>query len=65
MPGPWSATAVRSVGILDTAQEENADLILIATHGHTGIKHLMLGSTAEKVVRKARCPVMTVRSDAH
>ena len=47
--------------ILETAEQEKADLIVIATHGHTGIKHLLLGSTAEKVVRKAHCPVMTVR----
>ena len=43
------------------AQEENADLIIIATHGHSGIEHVLFGSTAEKVVRKAHCPVLTVR----
>ena len=35
-------------------------MIVMATHGHTGIKHLLIGSTAEKVVRKASCPVLTV-----
>jgi nucleotide-binding universal stress UspA family protein len=39
------------------------DLIIIATHGHTGIEHALFGSTAEKVVRKAPCPVLVVRSD--
>jgi len=34
---------------------------VIATHGHTGLKHLVLGSTAERVVRHAPCPVLTVR----
>ena len=50
--------------ILDTAREEGADLIVIATHGHSGIKHLLLGSVTEKVVRKSPCPVLTVRSTA-
>ncbi|MCF8267527.1 MAG: universal stress protein [Ignavibacteriales bacterium] len=44
-----------------TAQEINADLIIIATHGHTGVEHILFGSTAEKVVRKAPCPVLTLR----
>ena len=47
--------------IIDTASEENIDLIIIATHGHTGMEHLLFGSTAEKVVRKAPCPVLTLR----
>jgi nucleotide-binding universal stress UspA family protein len=47
--------------IVGVAEQEKANLIVIATHGHSGIKHLLLGSTAEKVVRKARCPVLTVR----
>ena len=36
-------------------------MIIIATHGHTGVEHLLFGSTAEKVVRKAPCPVLTLR----
>jgi len=48
--------------IIDAATEENADLIIIATHGHTGMEHLLFGGTAEKVVRKAHCPVLTVRA---
>jgi nucleotide-binding universal stress UspA family protein len=44
------------------AIEENISLIIIATHGHTGMEHILFGSTAEKVVRKAPCPVLVVRS---
>jgi nucleotide-binding universal stress UspA family protein len=49
------------VEIIQTAKERNADLIVIGTHGRTGIDHMLFGSTAEKVVRKAACPVLTVR----
>ncbi|MEW6349145.1 MAG: universal stress protein [Thermodesulfobacteriota bacterium] len=44
------------------AEEQDADLIIMGTHGWTGFKHLILGSTAENVVRTAKCPVLTVRS---
>jgi len=47
--------------INETAREEDVDLIIIATHGHTGVEHLLFGSTAEKVVRKAPCPVLSLR----
>jgi nucleotide-binding universal stress UspA family protein len=47
--------------IIKTAEEEKADLIVIATHGHTGVEHILFGSTAEKVVRKAPCQVLVVR----
>lgn len=49
------------IEIIETAKEENIDLIIIATHGHTGVEHILFGSTAEKVVRKAPCPVLTLR----
>jgi nucleotide-binding universal stress UspA family protein len=49
------------VEINETARELDIDLIIIATHGHTGVEHLLFGSTAEKVVRKAPCPVLTLR----
>ncbi len=49
------------VEIIKTAKERQADLIVIGTHGRTGIDHMLFGSTAEKVVRKAACPVLTVR----
>ena len=48
------------VEINETASELDIDLIIIATHGHTGMEHLLFGSTAEKVVRKAPCPVLTL-----
>lgn len=51
--------------IIQTAQEENADLIVLATHGHSGLVHVLLGSVTEKVVRKAPCPVLTVRHPEH
>lgn len=43
------------------AKDSEADLILMATHGHTGLKHLWLGSTTERIVRHAPCPVLAVR----
>ncbi len=49
------------VEIIETAKEKDIDLIIIATHGHTGVEHLLFGSTAEKIVRKAPCPVLTLR----
>jgi nucleotide-binding universal stress UspA family protein len=49
------------VEIIRAAKEKDADLIVIGTHGRTGIDHMLFGSTAEKVVRKAPCPVLTVR----
>jgi nucleotide-binding universal stress UspA family protein len=49
------------VEIIRIAKEQNADLIVIGTHGRTGIDHMLFGSTAEKVVRKSPCPVLTVR----
>jgi nucleotide-binding universal stress UspA family protein len=47
------------------ALEENINLIIIATHGHSGMENILFGSTAEKVVRKAPCPVLVVRSGEH
>lgn len=49
------------VEIIESAADLDVDLIIIATHGHTGMEHLLFGSTAEKVVRKAPCPVLTLR----
>ncbi len=48
--------------ILATAHEVGADLIVMATHGRSGLPHLLLGSVAEAVVRSATCPVLTIRS---
>lgn len=47
--------------ILDCQQRTQADLVVIGTHGHTGLKHLLLGSTAERIVRHASVPVLTVK----
>ena len=47
--------------IINAATEIGADLIVIGTHGRTGLSHVVMGSVAEKVVRKAPCPVLTVR----
>lgn len=48
-------------GVIATAEDENIDLIVMGTHGRTGVAHLLMGSTAEKVVRAAPCPVLTVK----
>jgi len=53
----YAATA-----IVDEATERAADLIVIGTHGLSGLKHLLLGSIAERVVQKAPCPVLTVKA---
>jgi nucleotide-binding universal stress UspA family protein len=50
--------------IVRLARDESADLIVMGSHGRTGIKHLVLGSIAEKVVRLAHCPVLTVGARA-
>ncbi len=50
-----------AVEIIALAKEESFDLIVMGTHGRTGLKHLLLGSVAEAVVRKASCPVLTLR----
>jgi universal stress protein A len=55
----YPATAIE-----EEAVRQKADLIVIGTHGHTGLKHLLLGSVAERVVQKAPCPVLTVKTPA-
>lgn len=51
--------------IVKFAKEEDTDLLVISTHGYTGIKHALLGSVAEKIVRHAPCPVFVVREEEH
>jgi len=51
--------------ILAAARERDIDLIVMGTHGHGGLAHVLLGSVAEKVVRKAPCPVLTVHHPEH
>jgi nucleotide-binding universal stress UspA family protein len=52
-------------GIVEYAEEQDIDLIVIGTHGRSGWSHFFMGSVAEKVVRLARCPVLTVRHPEH
>lgn len=53
------------VEIIRVAKEEQVDMIIIATHGHSGFEQILFGSTAEKVIRKAQCPVLSIRSPEH
>lgn len=57
----WVGEGHPSTVICDYAVKHGCDLIIIATHGRTGLKHMMMGSTAEQVVRHAACPVLTLR----
>lgn len=50
--------------IVEVATKEQADLLVMATHGRTGLSHLVMGSVAERVVRTAPCPVLTIRPKA-
>jgi nucleotide-binding universal stress UspA family protein len=47
--------------ILDKAEKEKADLIVMSTHGRTGLIHMLIGSVTERVVREAICPVLSIR----
>jgi len=49
------------VEIIKYARKEQVDLIVMATHGRSGIEHMLMGSVAEKVVRKSPCPVLTIK----
>ena len=51
--------------IVRLADEEHADMIVMGTQGRTGLERLMLGSVAERVIRRSRCPVLTVRPDVN
>lgn len=51
---PWSA-------ICKYAADATIDLIIVATHGRTGLQHVLIGSTAERIVQNAPCPVLTVK----
>ncbi len=51
--------------IIRYAREHQIDLIVLGTHGRSGLKHALMGSVAERVVRKAACPVLTIRHPEH
>jgi universal stress protein A len=51
--------------IIKTAEEIPADLTVLGTHGRTGMAHVLMGSVAERVVRKSSCPVLTVKPKGH
>jgi universal stress protein A len=53
------------MAVVKYARDADIDLILIGTHGHGGIAHLLMGSVAERIVRLAPCPVLTVRHPEH
>jgi nucleotide-binding universal stress UspA family protein len=53
------------VQIINAAREKDVDLIVIATHGRTGISHVLFGSVAERVVRMAPCPVLSIKHPEH
>lgn len=53
-----------ATAIVEYAEQEGIDLIVMGTHGRSGVAHLLLGSVAERVVRTSQCPVLTVRGPA-
>ena len=57
------ATGIPSEEVITAAQAEDSDLIIVGTRGKTGLAHVMLGSIAERVIRGASCPVLTVRTE--
>lgn len=63
MPGVEAVTAVGEPAheIVTWATEKGVDLVVVGTHGRTGLTHALMGSVAERVVRRAPCPVLTVR----
>lgn len=59
------ATGTPYIEIVNRAKSWPAEMIVMGTHGRTGMKHLLIGSVAERVVRTAPCPVLTVRHADH
>jgi nucleotide-binding universal stress UspA family protein len=53
------------VEVINYAREIEADLIVVGTHGRTGLSHMLIGSVAEKIVRKAPCPVLSIKHPDH
>src|SRR5580765_6603187 len=63
--GTLVRTGLEVMEIVKAAKEMESDLIVISTHGRTGLKHVFMGSVAENVVRLAPCPVLVVREHEH
>jgi nucleotide-binding universal stress UspA family protein len=66
--GAKSVRTAKGVGepaleVVEFAKEGGFDLLVVGTHGRTGLRHAILGSTAERVVRRAACPVLTVHPE--
>ncbi|MFY9268331.1 MAG: universal stress protein [Candidatus Manganitrophaceae bacterium] len=59
------ADGVPFIEIIQAARKREADLVVMGTHGRTGLAHIMMGSQAERVVRQAPCAVLTVKSPKH
>ena len=53
------------IGIIHAAREGRADLVVMGTHGRSGLSHVLIGSVAERVVQLCSCPVLTVRRPEH
>ncbi len=49
--------------ILHEADEKGVDMIIVATHGHSGVEHMLFGSTADRIVKRSRVPVLTIRPE--
>ena len=69
IPGKTRHDVVIMIGdpgacVVQAAKEWHADFVVMATHGRKGLRHLVLGSVAERVIREAPCPVLTVRGGA-
>ncbi len=58
-------TGLAFLKIIEYAKEHEIDLIVMGTHGRTGLSHVLMGSVAERVVRMAPCPVLTVHPEGH
>jgi nucleotide-binding universal stress UspA family protein len=68
--GPPTKTAIRTSNapapvIVEYARENKVDLVVMGTHGRGGVAHLLMGSVAERVVRTAPCPVLTIHHPEH
>jgi len=66
--GRAKATATVRTGnphqeILREAEEKGVDMIVVATHGHSGVEHMLFGSTADRIVRRSKVPVLTIRPE--